>query len=92
MILDSDIIIYSALPENQRLRDFVRANSILFSEISMVEVLGFHRLAEFDRKYFEIFFASLTRIEVSREIISEAISLRQQRKIGLGDSLIAASA
>lgn len=92
MILDSDIIIYSALPARQDLRDFVRSNEPSFSAISLVEVLGYHKLSEYDEKYFGKFFASLTAISISEQIIRESIKLRQQQKINLGDSLIAATA
>ncbi len=92
MILDSDIIIYCSLPENQFLRDFVRSNAPSFSEISLVEVLGYHKLSEYDSKYFERFFESLSALAISEKIINGAINLRQQRKINLGDSLIAATA
>lgn len=92
MILDSDIIIYSALPENQHLRDFVSSNSPSFSTISLVEVLGYHNLSEYNEKYFQEFFDSLTGVVISEDIINGAIKLRQRHKINLGDSLIAATA
>ncbi|MEO6050363.1 MAG: type II toxin-antitoxin system VapC family toxin [Pyrinomonadaceae bacterium] len=92
MILDSDIIIYSALPENQSLRDFVRSNTPSYSAVSLVEVLGYHNLSDYDAEYFEDFFESLNMIAISTEIINGAIKLRQQHKINLGDSLIAATA
>jgi len=46
MILDSNIIIYSAIPENENLRDFIAANSPFASEVSRVEVLGYHKLTD----------------------------------------------
>lgn len=92
MILDSDIIIYSALPESQHLRDFIRSNAPSFSVISLVEVLGYHKLSEYDGKYFAKFFDSLTSISISDQIIKGSIRLRLERKIGLGDALIAATA
>lgn len=92
MLLDSNIIIYSALPEYERLREFIRNNSPFVSNISRVEVLGFQKLSAEDIEYFETFFESTTIIPVSEEVIVKAILLRQQRKMSLGDSLIAASA
>lgn len=92
MLLDSNIIIYSALLENEFLREFIRNKSPFVSDISRVEVLGFHKLTAEDIKYFESFFESTTIIPVSEEVIVEAIMLRQKRKMALGDSLVAASA
>lgn len=92
MILDSNIIIYSALPENQYLRDLVETESPCFSSISRAEVLGFRTLSENDSEYFQEFFTSLEELGVSEIVIVGAIDIRQRRKIGLGDSLIAATA
>jgi toxin FitB len=92
MILDSDIIIYSALPESNRLRDFIRSHAPSYSVISMVEVLGYHKLSEYDGRCFGKFFESLTGIPITDQIIKGSIGLRQQHKINLGDSLIAATA
>jgi len=92
MILDSDIIIYSALPESRSLKDFILLNSPYVSVVSRVEVLGFQRLFTHEIEYFESFFNSSTIIPISDEIIDGAIRLRRQRKINLGDSLIASTA
>ena len=92
MLLDSNIIIYSAMPENEFLREFIRKNSPFVSDISRVEVLGFQKLSAEDIEYFELFFGSTTTIPVSEVVIVEAIRLRQRRKMSLGDSLVAASA
>lgn len=92
MILDSNIIIYSALPEHKVLRDFILENFPLVSEISRVEVLGYHDLTDAAVTYFESFFSASTIIKVSSEIIDSAIRLRQRRKMSLGDALIAATA
>jgi predicted nucleic acid-binding protein len=92
MLLDSNIIIYSALPHNELLRNFIRVNSPFVSEISRIEVLGFHRLTEHEIDYFGKFFKSTTLLSISEEVITKALSLRQRRKMTLGDSLIAATA
>ena len=92
MILDSNIIIYSALPEDEFLRDFIEENLPLVSEISRLEVLGFHNLGDDLIEYFEAFFFASTIIPISSEIVERAISIRQTRKLSLGDALIAATA
>ncbi len=92
MILDSDIIIYSALPERKDVKEFIFLNSPYVSAVSRVEVLGFQRLSEVEIEYFESFFDSSVCLVISDDVIDQAIRLRRQHKINLGDSLIAASA
>ena len=92
MILDSNIIIYSALPDHAKLRDFIRDNSPYVSDISKVEVMGYNKLSGDDLRYFDSFFEATTLIPVSDVVILEAVSLRQQRMMSLGDSIVAASA
>jgi predicted nucleic acid-binding protein len=92
MILDSNVIIYSALPEHKILRDFILEHLPLVSEISKVEVLGYRDLTKKRTAYFESFFAASTMIPITSEIIECAINLRQKRKMSLGDSLIATTA
>lgn len=92
MLLDSNIIIYAAKPEFHALRRLIAAEIPAVSTISYVEVLGFHRLSELDRSYFEDFFLAAPLLRISAEILERAIGLRQQRKMSLGDSLIAATA
>lgn len=91
-LLDSNIIIYSALLEYEFLLEFIRKKSPFVSDISRVEVLGFRELTAEDIFYFESFFESTILITVSEKVILEAISLRQIRKMSLGDSIVAATA
>ncbi len=91
-LLDSNIIIYSALPKYEFLLEFIRNNSPFVSDISRVEVLGFRELTVEDIFYFESFFESTILIPISEKVILEAITLRRIRKMSLGDSIIAATA
>jgi len=92
MLLDSNIIIYAALPEYAALQDFIAKHAPAVSAISRVEVLGYHRLTETDRRNFEDFFAAATVIPISDSVLSKAVELRQIRKMSLGDALIAGTA
>jgi len=53
MLLDSNIIIYAALPEYGALQDFIAKHAPAVSVISRVEVLGYHLLTQQDRSEFE---------------------------------------
>src|SRR6266850_5943144 len=92
MLLDSNIIIYAALPEYSALQDFIAKHAPAVSVISRVEVLGYHLLTKQDRSEFEEFFAAATVLPVSDLVISKAIEIRQLRKLKLGDALIAGTA
>lgn len=92
MLLDSNIIIYSAQLEHEFLRDFIAENSPFVSALSYLEVLGFHNLASLDKVYFEEFFDACQILPISQNIINEAVRLKQMRKMSLGDAIIAGTA
>lgn len=92
LMLDSNIIIYAARPEYPGLRRLIATRSPAVSTISVVEVLGYHKLSEVDRRHFEAFFAAATVLPISDAVVAKAVSLRQSRKMSLGDALVAATA
>jgi predicted nucleic acid-binding protein len=92
MLLDSNILIYSILPQHQSLRDFIAQNASAASAISYLEVVGFHKITEAQRVQFQQMFASISVLDVDRPVIDRAVSLRQQRKMSIGDAIIAATA
>ena len=92
MLVDSNIIIYAAKPEHQALRRFIARHAPAVSIISYVEVVGYHRLTEQDQRFFEDFFIAAPVLPISIGVLERATLLRQQRPIGLGDALIAATA
>ena len=92
MVLDSNIFIYSVLPQHAVLRDLIRANEPSASIVSRVEVLGFHRLHDSERISLEDLFTICEILPLTKVIADRAIVLRQTRKMGLGDALIAATA
>ncbi|MBF0232682.1 MAG: type II toxin-antitoxin system VapC family toxin [Desulfamplus sp.] len=91
MLLDSNIIIYAIKPQFSNLRDLVENSQPMVSAISYLEVLGYHKLTPEDRQDFEEFFSIMPIIHISQTIIEQAVALRQQRKMSLGDSIIAAT-
>jgi predicted nucleic acid-binding protein len=92
MLIDSNIIIYAARPEHADLRRFIAENAPDVSAVSYVEVLGFHKLTEEERTQFERFFASATVLPLSQPVLDQAVKLRQQKKMTLGDAFVAATA
>ncbi len=92
MLIDSNIIIYAALPERRDLRRLIAEHAPSVSVVSFVEVLGYRRLLDQDRRFFEDFFVAAPVLHISTGIIDRATELRQQRSIKLGDALIGATA
>lgn len=92
MLLDSNIIIYSVQPENSPLRQFIAEREPAVSALSYLEVLGYHQLTDDDRLYFHEFFEATRIIPISQEVIEQAVTLRQQRRISVGDAIIAGTA
>jgi predicted nucleic acid-binding protein len=74
------------------LRRFIAEHVPAVSAVSVVEVLGYHRLTDPERQFFEEFFAAATVLPISGAVVEQAVKLRQIRKVTLGDALIAASA
>ena len=92
MIADSNLIIYAASGKYPALMDWFAKNKPAVSVVSLVEALGYHKLKDEEKAALESFFAELTAIYLSPEIVQLAILLRQQRPISLGDAIIAATA
>lgn len=92
MLLDSNIVIYSAKPEHSFLRQFIIESEPSVSAISYVEALGFHKLSADEKVNLEGFFASASMIPIAQAILDHAVKLRQARKMSLGDSLVAGTA
>ncbi len=91
-LLDSNIVIYATQPENEWLRKWLEAEPFVISQISRVEVLGYHGLAEDERRDLGDFLAVPAIVPLDEAAANRAITLRQQRKIALADALIAATA
>lgn len=91
MILADTNILISAV-NTPELKAWILANLPAVSVITHVEALGYHRISEKEKQVLEFLFAQITALPVGHSTIAEAIRLRQQRKMSLGDALIAATA
>ena len=92
MLFDSNIIIYATQPGHAELHRLIINDDPAVSLISYIEVLGYHRLSITDRQLQKMLFALMDVLPINTEIAEKAVSLRQQRSISLGDSIIAATA
>ena len=91
-LVDSNIIIYSYLPQYKYLRNLFLGDSIFVSEITKVEVLGYHKLTIDEGIYFTDVFNLLQSILPSQEILDAATAIRKKYNLKLGDSIICGTA
>ena len=92
MVFDSNLVIYARLPEHERLAAFMETVPIEVSVASKIEVIGYHKLSPEALTSLSVFFDNVTVHELNDVIVDEAIRLRQQRKMSLGDAIIAGTA
>ncbi|GCL36946.1 hypothetical protein SR1949_20520 [Sphaerospermopsis reniformis] len=57
-----------------------------------LEVLGYHQLTKEQIQYFEEFFQIAEVLPISQDVLNQAVILRQQKKMTLGDAIIASTA
>lgn len=92
MLLDSNIIIYAHKPEYQNIRDFLKNKQVTASAISYIEALGYPLISAEEKDSLQRFFSLAILLPVSENVILTATELRQQKKMSLGDAVIAATA
>lgn len=92
ILLDANIIIYSALKNQENLRKWVSKQSPIISSITQLEVLGYHRITQEEIAFAKRYFLCCELIPINQNIIHIAINLRQQKKMSAGDSIVAATA
>jgi hypothetical protein len=92
MLLDSNILIYACQPQHASLRRFVEEEAPSVSIVTKVETLGYNRLSKTEKDALEAFFDAAAVRMVTSDVVDWAIRLRQQRRLSLGDSLIAGTA
>jgi toxin FitB len=91
-LYDTNLLIYSFQPEYNFLQaDLIQPDAYI-SSISKLEVLGYPNITQAEKNYFQRLFSLINVLAIDDTIINEAISLRQTRKMSLGDALIAATA
>jgi predicted nucleic acid-binding protein len=92
MLIDSNVIIYASQPEHASLRELIAALAPAVSAVSYVEVLGYHALTIEEESLLREFFTVSTMLPIDHDVLDQAVSLRQQRRMTLGDALVAATA
>jgi predicted nucleic acid-binding protein len=92
VMFDSNIVIYSTSPDHPMLAELIELYSPVTSVVSYIESLGFHGIASREQVLLEKFFAATKMLPLDVDVRERAVALRQQRKMSLGDAIIAATA
>lgn len=92
MLIDSNILIYGADGGEPQLDAILDRTDLAIASITRIETLGFHRLTETERSWLGAAIGRMRVLPLSEAVEERAISLRQQRKMGLADAIIAATA
>lgn len=90
-LIDSNIIIYSYY-SHPHLRELIIRENSFISEISRIEVLGYHLLTNDEEIYFNDIFSVAPILIPDKAIYNEALNLRKKYNLKLGDAIIAATA
>lgn len=77
-LLDTSILIYSFSEAYDYLRPFIWNPESVISDITRLEVLGFHSLTPEEEGYFQNTFLVIRSLDVNKTIINEAILLRRK--------------
>src|SRR6266550_4716638 len=92
MLLDSNILISGAGGGEPRLDAILDRNDLAVTSATCIETLGYHLLSEIERQGLETVIAGMRVLPLEKPVVERAISLRQERKMGLADAIIAATA
>lgn len=92
ILADSNLIIYAASGKYPDMVEWFAEHRPVVSAITLVEVLGYHKLKADEKEVLENLFAELSIVYPSSEVFQKAVELRQQRNISVSDALIAATA
>jgi toxin FitB len=90
-ILDSNIVIYATQSAFGYLLPFLHDPNNYVSEITKLEVLGYHGFDRATKQAMKDLFDTLQIIPINSTIIDKAIELRQMRKMSIGDSIVGAT-
>jgi toxin FitB len=90
-LLDSNIVIYATQRSFSYLFPLLNDPDNYISEITKLEVLGFHGFDKTTKQAMESLFIRLQIIPIDSVIIDKAIELRQKRKLSIGDAIVGAT-
>lgn len=90
-LADSNILIRAAAVPDHPLKDWLLGHLPAISVVSRIEVLGYHRLRAGEAELLHALLSVFEEHPITPRTVELAIGLRQQRKMSLGDALVAAT-
>src|SRR5688572_7292084 len=92
MLLDTNIVIYACQPGGDWLSPWTSHPDAAVASVTRIEALGFARISPAEDTAIRNFFTICLNYSLDPEVIEQAITLRQQKKMTLADAIIAATA
>lgn len=89
VFIDSNIIIGSI--KGRFLIDKLAARKSYISDISRLEILGYHKIKPEEKNRLLIFLQNMYPISFSKELIDSAISIRKNKSMRIGNAIITAT-
>ena len=90
-LADSNILIRAASALDHPLQEWLQIELPAISVVTRIEVLGYHRLRPDEDILLRVLLSSFDEYPISAQTAALAIDLRRQRKMSLGDALVAAT-
>ena len=92
MLLDTNIVIHACKPDGDWLAPWTRHPEAACATITRVEALGFTGISEEEDEAIREFMGTVLSYALDDEVVQSAVRLRQQKRMKLGDAIIAATA
>jgi len=92
VLLDTNILILAVVPGSDLFSGWLANSAARVSVVTRIEALGFWRIGPVEKAMLAVLFDRLAQVELRPNIADRAIALRQRRRMGLADSIIAATA
>ena len=92
MLLDTNIVIYACQPDGDWLTPWTAHPEAAIASVTWIEALGFTGISQGEQSAILNFINASPTYALDREVIEQAIKLRQQKPMKLGDAIIAATA
>jgi predicted nucleic acid-binding protein len=92
MLLDTNIVIHACQPGGGWLDPWTTHPDAAIASVTRIEALGFAGISAEEETAIHDFINSSPIYALDDEVIEQAIQLRQQQKMKLGDAIIAATA
>jgi predicted nucleic acid-binding protein len=92
MLLDTNILIHACQPGGDWLDPWTTHPEAAIASVTRIEALGFAGILPEEETAILDFINSSPTYALDEEVIEQAIKLRQQKKLKLGDAIIAATA